>query len=68
MLTYHDDIRAPGRRGWLDYVMFQVHVLHVLVYDRELRSGVATQLLKMRAAVARIDSVRNDIGATNIEF
>ena len=47
--------------------MFQ-HVLHMLIYHRELRGRVATQLLKMRAAVTRINSVWNDIGATNIEL
>ena len=67
LFAYHDDIRAPGRRSWLDYVMLQ-HMLHMLIYDRELRGRVAAQLFEMRTIVTRIDTVRNNVGATNVEF
>jgi len=57
----------PGPRSWLDHVMLQ-HMLHMLINDRKLSSRVATQLLKMRAVVTSIDTVRDNVGVANVKF
>jgi len=43
-------------------------VLHVLIDNWKLSGRVTMQLLKVRAIIACVDAVRNDVRSTNVEL